>query len=254
MGSPLLSARISVDYPGRPNVIEEAAFDLAAGEACGLAGPSGAGKSTIALAIFRLLELRGGRVRGSIHFDGQELMGMKERQLRRLRGKDMALILQSPASSLNPALRLGSQLHEAWRAHSPDPWSAARARVEALLERIGLPAGSDFLRRYPSQVSVGQAQRVLIAMAALHHPKLIVADEPTSALDQDSQQETLNLLRLLKDEDGAALLYISHDLASMRELCGRTYLLEDGRLKPGLQAEACTARIADGAGAASGTW
>jgi ABC-type glutathione transport system ATPase component len=239
MGSPLLSVRISVDYPGRPNVITEAAFDLAEGEACGLAGPSGAGKSTIALAIFRLLELRGGRVRGSIRFAGRELIGMKERELRRLRGREMALILQSPASSLNPALRLESQLREAWRAHSTVPWREALPRVQALLERIGLPAGSDFLHRYPSQVSVGQAQRILIAMAALHHPKLIVADEPISALDQDSRRETLNLLRMLKDEDGAALLYISHDLASMAELCDRMFVLREGRVAPAPQVEAC---------------
>lgn len=239
MGSPLLSVRISVDYPRRPNVITEAAFDVSEGEACGLAGPSGAGKSTIALAIFRLLELRGGRVRGSIRFAGRELMSMKERQLRHIRGKEMALIPQSPASSLNPALRLESQLQEAWRVHSPVPWREALPRIHDVLGRIGLPAGSDFLRRYPSQVSVGQAQRVLIAMAAMHHPKLIVADEPTSALDEDSRQETLNLLRMLKEEDGAALLYISHDLASMRELCDYTYVLRDGRVVAETQPKAC---------------
>jgi ABC-type glutathione transport system ATPase component len=241
MGVPLLSVCISVDYPGLPNAVEDAAFEVAEGEACGLAGASGAGKSTIALAVLRLIELRGARVRGRIRFAGRDLLSMRERELHSLRGKEMALIPQSPASALNPALRLESQLREAWRAHSRIPWRDAKPEIERLLERMGLPAGGDFLRRFPSQISVGQAQRVLIGMAVLHHPKLIVADEPTSALDQASRLETLNLLRYLKQEEGAALLYISHDLASIGELCDRTYTLEGHRLTEAARAEACAA-------------
>jgi ABC-type glutathione transport system ATPase component len=222
MTAPLLSVRISVDYPGKPDALRDLAFDLEQGEAFGLAGDSGAGKSTIALAILRLLEWRGGRVRGKIR--------LKERQLRRLRGREMSLVMQSPASALNPALRLETQLRESWSVHSRTPWREALPQVRSLLERMGLPAGAGFLSRYPGQVSVGQAQRVVIAMAVLHKPKLIVADEPTSALDPGSRREILNLLRSLKDEHGAALIYISHDLASIEELCDRVHRLEAGRL------------------------
>lgn len=230
MNSPLLSVRISVDYPGKPAAIDGLEFDLREGEAFGLAGESGAGKSTIALAILRLLEWRGGRVRGEIRFNGRDLMRLKERQLRKLRGKEMSLVMQSPASALNPALRLETHLREAWCIHSATPWRAARPGVEALLERMGLPSSGDFLARYPGQVSVGQAQRVVIAMAVLHKPKLIVADEPTSALDPGSRHEILGLLRSLNREHGAALIYISHDVQSIEELCDSIHVLAGGRL------------------------
>ena len=225
-----MSVHISVDYPGRPSILDGIGFDLYESEACGLAGASGSGKSTIALAILRLLEWRGGRVRGRILFDGQDLMQMRERQLRRLRGREISLIAQSPASALNPALRLETQIREAWRAHSATPWNEALPHIETLLGRMGLPAGREFLSRYPSQVSVGQAQRVVIAMAVLHRPRLVIADEPTSALDANSRREILRLLRDLKQDHGAALIYISHDAPSIEELCGRIYLLEGGRL------------------------
>jgi ABC-type glutathione transport system ATPase component len=232
MKEPLLSVRIWVDYPGKPGAISDVGFDVARGEALGLAGESGSGKSTIALAILRLLQWRGGRVRGEIRFDGRDLLRMNESQLRRLRGKEMSLVMQSPASALNPALRLETHLHEAWRLHSQTPWRDSRPQIQSLLHRMGLPSDDGFLRRYPGQVSVGQAQRVVIAMAVMHRPKLIVADEPTSALDPGSRREILALLRSLKQEHGAALFYISHDLDSIRELCERDLVLDAGRLNP----------------------
>jgi len=232
MTEPLLSAQFSVDYPGKPSAIDDVAIRLREGETLGLAGESGSGKSTIALAILRLLEWRGGRVRGQIWFDGQDLMRLKERQLRRLRGSRIALVMQSPASALNPALRLETQLREAWSVHSKTPWRAARSTVVALLDCMGLPPSGDFLSRYPSQVSVGQAQRVVIAMAVLHQPKLIVADEATSALDPGSRTEILRIFRSLAAEHQSALLYISHDMASMQELCDSVQVLHAGKLAP----------------------
>src|SRR5207244_4327367 len=141
----------------------------------------GSGKSTIALAILRLLDMRGGQVRGTIHFAGRDLMALSEREMRRIRGREIALAPQSPVAALNPALRLQTQIREAWRVHA-----AGAAQFFSLFERIGLPCGDDFLRRYPSQISVGQAQRVVMAMAMLHKPRLILADEPTTALDPEA--------------------------------------------------------------------
>lgn len=229
-GAPLLDAEISADYPGRPRVLESVRLTIGPGEIVGLLGESGSGKSTVALALMRLLELRGGAVRGSIRFAGRELMGCGREELRRLRGRDMALVFQSPLAALNPALRLETQLREVWRAHSAERWSAVRPRVEGLLERMGLPAEAAFLRRYPRQLSVGQAQRVAIAMAVMHRPRLLIADEATSALDPASRDGILDLFERLNRELGISILYISHDLASVARLCGTAGVLESGRL------------------------
>jgi len=226
----LLSVRISVDYPGKRDAVDQVAFDIGEGEVFGLAGDSGSGKSTIALAILRLIEMRGGRVRGEIRFRGRDLSHCRERELRQVRGSEMSLVMQSPASALNPALRLETQFREAWSNHAKAPWREARPGVVALLRQMGLPCDDEFLKRYPSQVSVGQAQRVVIAMAMVHGPKLIIADEPTSALDPGSRGEILALLRKLNLERGTAILYISHDLPSMQELCHRIGVLRDGKL------------------------
>jgi len=228
MSAPLLSVRISVDYPEKPGALENVAFDIAEGEIFGLAGASGAGKSTIALAILRLLEMRGGRVRGRIQFGTSDLMACRERDLRRIRGCQIALVPQSPIAALNPALRLETQIREAWRAHSAVPWAEAKPAVRAQLRRMALPDDDAFLRRYPSQMSVGQAQRAVIAMAVLHQPRLLIADEPSSALDAASRSAILDLFRRLNREQGAAILYISHDLSSIAELCHRSAVLQPG--------------------------
>jgi ABC-type glutathione transport system ATPase component len=225
----LLSVRLSVDYPGKPNAIDAVTFELEPGGLLGLAGQSGSGKSTIALALLRLVELRGGRCRGSIYFEGVDLLALGERQLRLIRGRRMALVMQSPAAALNPALRLETQLREAWKTHSPVAWKLARREVLLRFERLGLNDGEALLRRYPSEVSVGQAQRVVIAMAALHRPALIIADEPTSALDPATRGEIVELFASLNREHGVAVLFISHDLESMHRLCPRVCVLEEGR-------------------------
>jgi ABC-type dipeptide/oligopeptide/nickel transport system ATPase component len=222
---PLLSLHISVDYPGSAGVLRDVAFDIEAGEILGLAGQSGSGKSTLALAVLRLLDGRGGRAAGHARFQGRDLLALPERELRRMRGRDMALVPQSPLAALNPHLRIGAQLAEAWRAHRD-----GKTSFTDLLAMVSLPAGEEFLRRYPRQLSVGQAQRVLIAMAVLHRPALIVADEPTSALDAITQAEILELFRRLNRELGVAILYISHDLASVAALCHRLAILHDGRI------------------------
>ena len=225
----LLDVDISVDYPNRPDVLRDVCFTLDRGEIAGLVGPSGAGKSTLALALMRLIHLRDGLVRGRIRFDGRDLMFLSPAELRRIRGREIALVPQSPIAALNPALRLETQFHEAWRAHSSDPWRDARARVGRLLARMDLPSGDEFLRRCPRQLSVGQAQRVAIAMAVLHGPQLLIADEPTSALDPESRAGILELFQSLNRELRLSILYISHDLPSVDRLCRR--VIEIGAIR-----------------------
>jgi peptide/nickel transport system ATP-binding protein len=229
-GQPLLVVEISADYPEKPGVLERVNFTIHSGEILGLIGPSGSGKSTIALAVPRLLELRGGRIRGSIQFCGRDLMTCDASALRRIRGREIGWVPQSPMSALNPALRIETHLREAWRAHRSERWADARGPTRDLLIRMGLPADDGFLRRYPRQLSVGQAQRVVIAMAVMHRPKLLIADEATSSLDKASQDEILALFGTLNVELNMAILYVSHDLASVARLCHTVGILEAGRL------------------------
>lgn len=219
-----------MDYGARAGALRDVAFEIGAGEIVGLAGQSGSGKSTIALAIMRLLHLRGGAVRGHIRFRGCDLLGCPEREMRGIRGREIALVLQNPVSSLNPALRIGTQLSEAWQAHSRAPWERRESAILDALEAVSLTVDKPFLRRYPGELSVGQAQRVLIAMAILHRPALLIADEATSALDALTQSEILRLFARLNRELSMAVLYISHDLLSIASLCGRVAILHEGEI------------------------
>lgn len=224
--TPVLSVRLSVDYPNRAAVLRDVALDVHPEEVVGLIGQSGSGKSTIALSILRLLGLKGAKAHGEILFRGRDLMLLSEREMRHLRGREIGLVLQSPLAALNPALRIGTLLRETWRIHA----SAAEgpARIRELLESVDLPCANDFLARYPNQLSVGQAQRVVIAMALMHRPALLLADEPTSALDPITQAEMLNLFGRLSRDFHTAILYISHDLQSVASLCHRVAILEGG--------------------------
>ena len=228
--SPLLDARISVDYRTRAGVLRDVSVQIHRGEIIGLVGESGSGKSTLALALLQLLQLKGASVRGHILFQGEDLLKKTERQLRALRGKQMSVVLQSPLTSLNPALRIGTQLREAWRAHASGMKAESLNAVRSALQNVCLPGDDDFLRRRPSQLSVGQAQRVSIAMAILHRPALLIADEATSALDTITQSEILKLLAELNRELDMAVLFISHDLLSVAALCHRIAILRDGQI------------------------
>jgi peptide/nickel transport system ATP-binding protein len=223
--NPLLSLNISADYPGRPGVLRGVALDVAPGEIVGLAGGSGEGKSTIALSTLGLLGFRGGVARGSIIFRGRDLLKLSDREMRKVRGREIGLVPQSPLSALNPNVRLEGQLQEAWQAHE-----TGRVDSRGLLESVSLPAEASFLRQYPRSLSVGLAQRFLIALAILHRPALLLADEPTSALDMVTQAEILQLFRRLNETLGIAMLYISHDLASVATLCHRVAILHGGEI------------------------
>ena len=230
MSQPFLSLSLTVNYRNRPEVLKNAFLQMRQGEVLGLIGQSGSGKSTLALSILRLLELKGGKATGSIFFQGRDLLSLKEREMRGLRGREIGLVLQSPLSSLNPVLRIGTQLREAWNAHASGSRDEALRRIEDALASVSLPHDEEFLRRLPSQLSVGQAQRVLIAMAIIHRPALLIADEPTSALDVITQAEVLALFRKLNQELGMGILYISHDLLSVSSICDRIAILNEGEI------------------------
>lgn len=225
----VLAARLSVRYGAR-TVLRDIEMDIRGGEILGLVGQSGSGKSTLAMAILGLLDKKRAESQGTIDFEGVDLLRLRERELRDLRGRKLALVLQSPLSSLNPALKIRTQLTEAWRAHAKGNSGDCDLAIRTALTSVSLPSDDDFLRKYPSQMSVGQAQRVLIAMAVIHKPALLIADEATSALDVITQSEILALFRKLSRETGAALLYISHDLASVAGICDRVAILHEGSI------------------------
>jgi len=224
----VLSAELSVDYPQKKGVLRDLRIEVLPGEIVGLVGQSGSGKSTLALALLQLLGHTGASIRGRIVLLGKDLVGYSERQMRDVRGRLMSLIPQSPVAALNPALRIGTQMREAWRAHSRENWNSQTERVTALLASAGLPSEESFLRRFPGEVSVGQAQRILIVMSLLHAPALLIADEPTSALDAITQRDVLDLIARINTQRHMSVLLISHDLVSAAGVCHRLAILHEG--------------------------
>lgn len=229
MSLPLLDARLSVRY-GKQTVLTDVDLRVEEGEMVGLAGMSGSGKSSLALALMRLLHLRGGSVSGELRLRGRDLLAISEKEMRSVRGREIALVLQSAQAALNPALTLERQFQLAWEAHSRVCWRSKREDVRRLLESFRLPSEPDFLGRRPDEVSVGQAQRVLIAMAMLHKPALLVADEITSALDPLTEREVLDVLRTANREWGTAVLFVSHNLRALVSLCHGLAVLHEGRI------------------------
>lgn len=200
-------------------------LEIGRGEIVGLAGESGSGKSMTALAILGLARFAGATVHGSIALDGRELVGLRDRELREVRGRRIAMIMQSPRAALNPTLRLGELFERTLRLHDV-PRGDLRARTVDGMQSVRLDP--DLLERYPHQVSGGQAQRFAIALALALHADVLLADEPTSALDVTVQAEVINLLRRVRDERGTAMLFISHDLAVIGELADRIMVMRRG--------------------------
>lgn len=225
--TPLLEAAFSAGYGSR-RVLDDVRFTIAPGELLGLAGMSGNGKSTLVLAVLGLLPHRGGFVEGTIQFDGRDMLSLSARRLRPLLGRDIALVPQNPHSALNPRLSIKGHFAEAWRAHRPGEKALGREAASAALESVELFA--TLLNRRPGEISTGQAQRVLIALALLHQPRLLIADEPTSALDMLTQASLLRLLTRINQERGTSILFVSHDLLSTASLCHRLAILSGGRI------------------------
>jgi oligopeptide transport system ATP-binding protein len=229
---PLLAVEhLSVQFwtgGGTVYAVNGISFEVPAGETLGIVGESGCGKSVTALALLGLLP-RAGRVKsGTARLEGRDLLQLKDRELRRLRGRQIAMIFQDPMTSLNPVLTIGRQIREALQAHFEMNRKEAEARAAELIDRVGIPSAKARLRDYPHQFSGGMRQRAMIAMALACEPKLLIADEPTTALDVTIQAQILDLLRELVAEENAALILITHDLGVVAGMCERVNVMYGG--------------------------
>jgi len=213
---------------GIVHAVNGISFDIARGETLGIVGESGCGKSVTALAILGILP-RAGRVpTGRAIFEGRDLLGLSDRQLRGIRGREIAMIFQDPMTSLNPVLTIGKQIREALKTHFGMNRKEAEARAAELLDRVGIPSAAKRVSDYPHQFSGGMRQRAMIAMALACKPKLMIADEPTTALDVTIQAQILDLLRELVAEEDAALILITHDLGVVAGMCERVNVMYSG--------------------------
>jgi peptide/nickel transport system ATP-binding protein len=215
---------------GVTRAVDGVSFKIHPGETLGIVGESGCGKTVTALSILRLLPSRLGRtVGGVVTFDGIDLLGLSEAEMRDVRGNRIAMIFQEPMTSLNPVLTIGPQIAEAVRVHRGANRDKARRRALEMLELVKIPDAARRLDDYPHQFSGGMRQRVMIAMALACDPKLLIADEPTTALDATIQAQVLQLMPELKAKTGAAVLLITHDLGIVAETCQRVIVMYAGR-------------------------
>jgi len=231
---PLLEIdRLSVDIRGEhgvARVVDEVSFAVGPRETVALVGESGSGKSVTSMSVLGLLPPRITRTRGSVRFEGRELLGLRPGELDRVRGDDIAMIFQEPMTSLNPAFTIGEQIAEQVRRHRGVSRRAARDRAVEVLDLVGVPSAAERLKAYPHEFSGGMRQRVMMAMALSCEPKLLIADEPTTALDVTIQALVLSELRALQERFGMSVLFITHDLGVVAEIADRVVVMYGGHL------------------------
>jgi oligopeptide transport system ATP-binding protein len=215
--------------PAAVQAVHRVSFSVAAGETVAVVGESGSGKSVTGLAVMGLVDLPGRITEGDVRLAGKPLIGLPESEYRRVRGRELAMVFQDPASALNPVQRVGVQIAEAARVHGA---SRRRARTSALemLERVGVTPAARRARAYPHQLSGGMRQRVMLAMALVNRPQVLIADEPTTALDVTTQAQILELLAELQAEMGLALVLVSHDLGVVAGVADRVLVMYAGRI------------------------
>jgi peptide/nickel transport system ATP-binding protein len=222
-----LSVRFETD-DGPVQAVDRVSFDLAAGEVLGIVGESGCGKSVTCLALTRLLP-SSARIEGRALLGGDDLLALGSRRLQEVRGRDIAYVFQDPATSLNPALTVGSQIVEVLRQHLDLPRASAQARAIELLRLVRIPAPKQRLDQYPHQLSGGMRQRVMIAIAIACDPKVVVADEPTTALDVTTQAAVLDLMRDIRERLGTAIVLITHNLGVVADIADRVVVMYAGQ-------------------------
>ena len=211
-------------------LLDSVSFSIDGDERVGLIGESGSGKSLTALSVIGLLA-ENLRASGSVHLDGNELLGAKEATVAKSRGRDVAMVFQEPMTALNPTMKVGKQVAESTLIHgTASSRKAAHADAVALLEQVGLPDPPESAQKFPHQLSGGQRQRVVIAIALANDPQLLICDEPTTALDVTVQAQVLDLIREEVDQHNAALLFITHDLAVVALMCHRVLVMYGGRV------------------------
>jgi oligopeptide transport system ATP-binding protein len=215
---------------GTVHAVNGVSFEVGAGETLGLVGESGCGKSVTSLAILGILARNGRVTAGKALFEGRDLLKLSDAELRKVRGREIAMIFQDPMTSLNPVLTIGRQIREALETHFGTHRKEADTRAAELLDSVGIPSARARLKDYPHQFSGGMRQRAMIAMALACEPKLLIADEPTTALDVTIQAQILDVLRKLVEERRTALLLITHDLGVVAGMCERVNVMYAGMI------------------------
>jgi oligopeptide/dipeptide ABC transporter ATP-binding protein len=229
MSDRILSVSNLVTRFGATTVLEDVSFDVGRGEFLAVVGESGSGKSVTALSILRLLQPPGHVAGGQVLFNGTDLLGLSERRMRAVRGRQISMIFQEPLNSLNPMFTIGDQIVETLRHHEHVSATDARRRAIEMLDRVGIPSAAERIDEHPHRMSGGMRQRVMIAMALVCRPDLVIADEPTTALDVTIQAQILELLRDLRRDFGLTVIFITHDLGVVAEIADRVVVMYAGR-------------------------
>lgn len=215
-------------HVGEVQAVRGVSFGLNAGEALGIVGESGSGKSVTSMSLMKLLQFPGKIIDGEILFEGTNLVNKSEKEMRRVRGNDIAMIFQDPMTSLNPVYTIGNQIIEAILEHQHVTHAQARQKAIKMLELVGIPSPAKRLNNYPHEFSGGMRQRAMIAIALSCEPKLLIADEPTTALDVTIQAQILELMKDLKEKINTSIILITHDLGVVADLCSRIIVMYGG--------------------------